>query len=108
MVLPGRLRLGVASAESCRRLAAVYRRAMGMGGRCRLDVGFVRAVGLGDLSLWKMVFRSDLRLDLGAGTHMGAGVGRLAHREWIRRMGTTLAGLFRYLSRVPVGSLGIR
>jgi len=71
-----------------------YRWLLGLYGS-RLDLDFVRGFRLGDLSLRPMDPPARARLGLGAGTRMGPGLGFVAHRGRLRRLGAAAAATGR-------------
>ncbi len=59
--------------------------------RLRLDLGLLRAVRLGDLPLRPLGAGPALRLDLGPRHDLGPGLGLLAARQRLRRLGAAAA-----------------
>src|SRR5579871_1059978 len=76
----------LAAGASGDRLASLLQRLVAAHG-CGLVLVQRRAVGLGDVSLWTVGFQCAVRLVLDARGPVGTGVGILARRRWLHRLG---------------------
>ncbi len=95
------LRMGLVSAPRPGELASLFDRAMGPE-RLRLDLGLLRAVRLGDLSLRALDLGWACRLAVGPGHRLGSGLGLLAAGQRLYRLGAAAAGgRLRHAGRHP-------
>src|SRR5262249_40363789 len=99
LLQPGTLRLlggssvvwlGMGAAPRPAPLAPLQLRALGLY-RLRLDLGLLRALWLGDLSLRPLVLRPCLWLGVGPRLRLGPGLGGLAVWWRLHRLGATAA-----------------
>ncbi len=56
--------------------------------RCRMDLGFQLQLGMGSISLWPMVLRKRIWMDVGTRKRMGSCLGKLEGRRRLLWMGT--------------------
>src|SRR5437773_9992758 len=90
-----RLRPVLAARQLPPGLEALHPGTLGLLRRMRLVLGQRRAVRMGLLSLRAVDFAARVRMVLGAGTNLGTGVGCLATRRRLVRLGAVASRLAR-------------